>query len=330
MSGHPGPPRWAGLVAATVLVVSCAPGSDGTAPTPGPDAPVPGSGAPTASAAPTAAPAPVEPDDPAPVIGSADADLAMDVVRRLADEVGPRPAGSPSDAEARAYVLDAFRAAGWTVQEERFALPQGGTSANVIATPPRVSLDAPHLVVGAHLDTVEGSPGGNDNASGVAVLVAVATELGDELAELPEPVVLVAFGAEEYQPSEPRQHHVGSQAYVDAHGAQVPAMLSVDMVGHGELTCICHLRDSHDDLARLLAGLAEDRGVGEQFRVEARGDISDHGPFALAGIPAAHLWTYDQAIRHTPQDTADRVHAEDLARAADLVLAWLRGGARTP
>ena len=70
------------------------------------------------------------------------------------------------------------------------------------------------------------------------------------------------------------------------------------------LTVRALLPELQDDLARLLAGRAAEQGAGERFRVEARGDVSDHGPFALAGIPAAHLWTYEQPTLHTPQDTA--------------------------
>jgi hypothetical protein len=48
------------------------------------------------------------------------------------------------------------------------------------------------LLIGAHLDTVPGSPGGNDNASGVAALLESARVLA---AAPPEGLALVAFGA---------------------------------------------------------------------------------------------------------------------------------------
>lgn len=53
----------------------------------------------------------------------------------------------------------------------------------------------PTLVIGAHLDTVQGSPGADDNASGVAVVLEVARLLG-ALAE-PPPVTLMIFDMEE-------------------------------------------------------------------------------------------------------------------------------------
>jgi aminopeptidase YwaD len=256
------------------------------------------------------------------VLGSFDVDRALDVVRRLADDIGPRPAGTDADAAARAEVAAAWRDAGWVVTEEEVALPQGGSTANVVATLPGTDRAAPHVVLGAHLDTVAGSPGANDNATGVGVLVALADELADEADRLDPPVVLVAFAAEEFQPSEPREHHLGSAAYAAAHAPAVTRMVSVDMVGHGTPTCLCWLGD--DALARELADVAEAAGIAG-FRPASVGDVSDHGPFVAAGVPAVLLWTHRDGVYHTPADTSDRLHPEDLARTGELLLAWLRG-----
>ncbi|MFN2556613.1 MAG: M28 family metallopeptidase [Nitriliruptorales bacterium] len=246
----------------------------------------------------------------------------MSFARRLANEVGPRPAGSTRDELARALVAAEFRAAGWTVDEEPFPLPQGGASANVVAwrgEDDRARIrPGRYVVIGAHLDTVEGSPGANDNASGVGVLVALARELADETLEVP--VVLVAFGAEEYQPSQPPRHHVGSEQFAARHAGDVIAALSVDMVANGEVTCICWLRGSPDTLAARLHTLAPQAG----FAVRSEGDFSDHGPFAARLLPAAVLWTGKDGVYHTPRDTVDLLEVEDLRRAGDLTLAFLR------
>lgn len=210
-----------------------------------------------------------------------------------------------------------MRSAGWTVNEEPFALPQGGVTANVVAVQ-----DGPrpgrHVVVGAHLDTVPGSPGANDNASGVGVLVALARELADETPGVP--VVLVAFGAEEYQPSEPRRHHVGSEQYAASYAADVVAALSVDMVAKGDVTCICWLASGPDTLAARLDELAPPAG----YAVRAESDFSDHGPFAQRGLPNAVLWTGKDGVYHTSRDTPDRLDLGDLRRAGDLALALVR------
>jgi aminopeptidase YwaD len=153
---------------------------------------------------------------------------AQAVAVALVDGVGVRVSGTEGDRAARAQVAELLRQAGWDVAEDPFDLPQGGTTANVIATlgaPP--APDDPHVVVGGHIDTRPDTPGANDNASGIGVLVALAEELADEAADLPLPVVLIAFGAEEYQPGT-REHHLGSERYAGTHPGVV-AMLAVDI-----------------------------------------------------------------------------------------------------
>ena len=69
---------------------------------------------------------------------------------------------------------------------------RAGTSVNVVAVPEGADLTQPHLIVGAHLDTVPQAPGAEDNASGVGVLLAAAQAVAGEDTRLP--VAFVAFG----------------------------------------------------------------------------------------------------------------------------------------
>lgn len=82
----------------------------------------------------------------------------------------------------------------------------------------------PPVVIGAHYDTVPGSPGADDNATGVAVLLELARLFA---AQRPRrPVCLVAFDLEEYG-------LVGSRNYVNAlQGKPVHLMLSLEMLGY--------------------------------------------------------------------------------------------------
>ena len=86
--------------------------------------------------------------------------------------------------------------------------------------------DRSPIVIGAHYDAVPGTPGADDNASGVAVLL----EMGRSLVAQParHPVVLIAFDLEEYG-------MVGSTAYATDWGAQgrsLRLMLSLEMLGY--------------------------------------------------------------------------------------------------
>jgi Peptidase family M28 len=104
---------------------------------------------------------------------------------------------------AERYAADAFAAAGWRVRRDPFdvrwtlgstdryddrALPLKVrlhprlAGANLTARHPDAG-SGPAVLVAAHLDTVEGSPGADDNASGVAVVLETARLLGG----LPQP-----------------------------------------------------------------------------------------------------------------------------------------------
>lgn len=310
-----GPRAWVSIVTVVVVLAACVVDPRDGGSTPGPTADrVTARQTPDGRAVPSA-PLPSR----APVTRDAfDAQRAAVFARALATEVGARPAGSSQEAAARDALTAELRGAGWTVTVEPFPLPQGGTSANVVAWKDRPPAADPHVVVGAHVDTVAGSPGANDNASGLGVIVALAEELADERTGLP--VVLVGFGAEEYQPSRPRRHHLGSEAYAAQHADRVVAALIIDMAGDGDVTCICWFPAGPDTLAHRLDALAPDRG----FEVRSPGDISDHGPFARRGRPAAFLWTGFNERYHTSHDTSGHLDTEDIRRAGNLVLAFLR------
>jgi Peptidase family M28 len=54
--------------------------------------------------------------------------------------------------------------------------------------------------------------------------------------------------------------------------------------------------------------------------VRTLGDISDHGPFALAGMPAAFLWTGFEPNHHQPTDVVRNVAPRSLRRSGEALL----------
>ena len=91
------------------------------------------------------------------------------------------PVSSPTALRrAEGYLTEQFEALGLVVSTHPFKA-LGDTYRNVIGTRPASNPspegDAP-LIVAAHYDTVPGSPGADDNASGLAVLLEVARLLG--------------------------------------------------------------------------------------------------------------------------------------------------------
>lgn len=248
----------------------------------------------------------------------------MQHARVLSVDIGVRPAGSEGEIRAATYIERVWRAAGLEVTRREFTRPDGpdgaagGVSHNIVARIRGVSYEADYVIVGAHYDTVARSPGGNDNASGTAVVMV----LGELLRATPVPVEFVAFAAEERQPN--REHHLGSEAYAVALGEPRPgAMISIDMVGNGPTLLIGRLRGTSRGIQDELAGAAKARGV--PHRLVVRGDVSDHGPFAKRRIPAGWLWSGDHPDYHTPRDRFELVQPEALGRAGTVMLAWFGG-----
>src|SRR3989442_7913833 len=91
-----------------------------------------------------------------------------------------------------------------------------GVTQDVGAEPHGYRPEAAHLVVGAHLDEVPDTPGANDNASGVAVMLELARLAAAQPTRMP--LVFVAFGGEERRAhGDPLVHALfGSRTYLRA------------------------------------------------------------------------------------------------------------------
>jgi len=189
-----------------------------------------------------------------------------------------------------------------TVNDER-------TAHNVVGA---IGQTGRRLVVGAHLDSVEGSPGANDNASGVAAILEAARVLRAE--RTPAGLEFVAFDAEELG-------LYGSQAYVRSERIRgVVGMVNLDMVGVGERFLVGNTGPD-DRLVEITLEAARRVGV----RLE-RGRLgsSDHVPFEQAAKPAAFLHRPEDPRYHSPQDTPEWVRPEFLEQAVRVVVAVAR------
>lgn len=289
---------------------------------------------PSPSASASVAPEPAEPEvaglDPVRA-GDLDRAIAVAAVRHLAGVVGPREATGPAYRQAAGWVSRRLERLGYDVVRQRVDVPAGeswgvtvpaGRSANVVATPPGLEPGDPHLVVGAHLDTVPQAPGAEDNASGVGVLLAVAEVVAQRRTRLP--VVLVAFGAEEPRGPSDADHHYGSRRYVALMGPRerraLRAMVSLDRVGVGDGVPVGSASAS-DQVQRSLLAAARRAGVLAVADPEQRS--SDHWSFVGDGLPASRLGSTPYVGYHSAEDVPEVVSAEQLARVGRLVLEWL-------
>ena len=330
-------------IAVPLVLVASACSEAGPAASPGaaPASSVGSSGpASTATSAPTPTPGPTPTSEPVPRaspqprLGPSDVDLdtALDAVGVLAGEIGPRPGHTRAYFRAADYVQGRLTDFGWTVERQRFPTPAGrfdgqpvaaGPSVNLIATRGDVTTGEPYLVVGAHLDTVPGAPGAEDNASGVATMLAIAEAASERRTRLP--VVLVAFGSEEPRGPGDDDHHYGSRPYVAslsrAQRRSLEAMVSLDRVGVGSVVPVGTPAEPNE-LTDELQAVAQ--GVGVPTQVDPFQRSSDHWSLVRDGLPGARLGSTPYAGYHSAGDTPSVIDPSQLERTARLVAGWLR------
>jgi Zn-dependent M28 family amino/carboxypeptidase len=251
-----------------------------------------------------------------------------ELARRLRQHVETLAAGERNaDLETAARYIEREFGARFRRQEYRSA---GRTVRNI-----EVGQGA--IVVGAHYDTVPGSPGADDNASGVAVLI--------ELARLGLPVRCVAFANEEL----PYSHGEEMGSFVFARrarerGERIAGMFSLEMLGCysdapgsqryppvigwfypdranfiafvGDLGARRLVRRSHQ-LFRKHSDFPSESLAAPAFVPGIK--RSDHWSFRRHGYPA--LMVTDTAFNryphyHLPSDTPEKLDYERMARVA--------------
>ena len=199
--------------------------------------------------------------------------------------------------DAEAYVSAQWRSWNFTVSFDEFSYVNE-RFVNLIARPADMR-PGPRLILGAHLDTVPGSPGADDNASGVAVLLEVARILSEQPLALP--IECVAFTLEELG-------MVASAHYAATlKAARIPVlgMLSLEMVGFTESQGRQHypwfLRGRFPTIGNYL-GLASNHRSRSLLNTVARGMRTVEGlPVETLALPGNGWWLPESRLSdHTP------------------------------
>jgi aminopeptidase YwaD len=244
---------------------------------------------------------------------------AMKHVRALAKDIGVRVRGRKGERRAAKYIAERLESFGYLVEIGKFDV-DNRRSRNVNAIWPG-AIKHP-FVIGAHMDTVAGSPGANDNASGTAVMLEIARDFaGTAKAKL---IRFVAFGSEEYGLD--GRHHVGSHKFVRRQGQKgrqrLPGMISVDMIAQGRPLIVATAGIGPPIVARVVHKKMDQAGFNVVRQTTC--DCSDNGPFERAGIPAAFLWSGSEPNHHEPTDTVANMSKRDLKRTGRAVHAFVQ------
>jgi Zn-dependent M28 family amino/carboxypeptidase len=263
-------------------------------------------------------------------------------VETLAGQIGERNAFHLDALEKAArHVEGSFAEMADTVAAQEFAVLAGQTVRNLEVE--RKGSERPQeiVVVGAHYDSVIGSPGANDNATGVAALLEVARLLKDTPHR--RTLRFVAFVNEEppfFQSDgmgslryarrcRERGENVGAMLsletmgfYSDAHGSQdYPFPLSLFYPGTADFIAFVGNTRSRALVRTALASFRQStpfpsEGAAVPGALPGVG-WSDHWSFWQAGYPA--LMVTDTALfryapYHTEHDTPEKIRYDRMAR----------------
>jgi Zn-dependent M28 family amino/carboxypeptidase len=202
------------------------------------------------------------------------------------------------------------------------------------------------VVAGAHLDSVTAGPGINDNGSGVAALLEVATEIA-ELRIVPRQTVRFIFwGAEEFG-------SLGSNHYIEqlspAELASISAYLNFDMLGSRNYARFVYDGDGSqfgtpgppgsDQIERIFnAYFAGQNLAVSPTQFDFR---SDYTAFFDAGVPVGGLFSGAEGIKTTeeaklyggvanePYDACYHQACDNLGNLSTTVLSELADGVAT-
>lgn len=186
-------------------------------------------------------------------------------------------------------------------------------SGNVIAEIPGSDPAAGVVVAACHLDSWDQGTGAIDDASGCGIAAASALQAA-KAGQLRRTIRILMAGAEEVGGD-------GARAYFKAHGAETHAAALESDFGADRIWRVdFKLPQGHEALAtRIKQGLAP-LGVGSGNQPAGGG--ADIAPLVAAGTPVVDLQQDGSRyfdIHHTPDDTLDKIDAEQLRQN---VAAW--------
>jgi Zn-dependent M28 family amino/carboxypeptidase len=261
-------------------------------------------------------------------------------VRFLSEEIGPRSYRDLNKLNRTAnHIEEKMISIGCNVKRQSFKY-MGNSYYNIIGEL-KSNKDSEILVIGAHYDTVPGTPGADDNASGIAGLLELARL--NILEPSSKTIYFVAFTLEE--PPLFRTRHMGSYIYAESltkEKVKIEGMISLEMIGY-----YCNIKGCQYYPFQIFKWFYPDRGdfiafVGnlssKPFTMKVKNafqkkcnlpveslntislvpgvDFSDHSSFWDFGYRAFMITDtafYRNPHYHTPGDEADTLDFKKMA-----------------
>lgn len=249
----------------------------------------------------------------------------------------------------QAYIRNELVSYGYEVRPHVFSF-EGGKFENLLAQRPGAD-PFPEFIVGAHFDSVPGTPGADDNASGIAALLEAARHA----VHLPVNCLFAAFNLEEYGMR-------GSMAFAESLAQSMPparkakflGMISLEMVGYsskkkdsqmvpeflkpiypstGDFLALVGDNRSASLIKTAEAAFSENGLPVQTLTVPLKGiefpavRLSDHSPFWDKDFPALLVTDtsfFRNPFYHTPADTIETLDLDFLQKTAGGVVRLLQ------
>ncbi len=262
-------------------------------------------------------------------------------VSMLAMEIGERNLLQYDKLQQAAhYIKTNFQQSGYVVRSQEYQV-EGRVCENIEVEVPGNTRPEEILLIGAHYDSVEGSPGGNDNGTGVAAVLALARLFSQ--AQASRTLRFVTFVNEE--PPYFQTPRMGSWVYAQRsreRGEQINAMFSLETIGYyseapgsqqypiplgllypstGNFIAFVSNIKNGDLVQRVVGNFREHATVPSEGTAMWEGlpgiGWSDHWAFWEAGFPA--LMVTDTALfrdpfYHSAKDTPEHIQYEPFTR----------------
>lgn len=265
-------------------------------------------------------------------------------VYKLALDIGERNVFRPEALhQSEEYIRQTWIEQGYEVLEQAYTL-QGVHSVNLEINKRGTTRPDEIILIGAHYDSVIGSPGANDNGSGVAAMLEISRLLRD--VELQRSVRFVAFVNEEPPFFFTREQ--GSRIYAKAirkRGDDVRLMLSLETMGYfreepGSQNYPPFFRYFYPDKGNFIALVSNFRSrkamqqLADAFRAESDFPLehvatfsaipgvgwSDHLSFWMNSYRALMVTDtafYRYSYYHTAEDSAEKLNYPEFAEVTD-------------
>jgi len=264
-------------------------------------------------------------DDLVSLIQRLDENIYLGYLENLTD-FGPRVTGTSACDDAGDYIYNEFENMGLDA-EYHYWEDNDLWSNNIIATHYGTDTTSDEIyIICGHYDSVEGSPGADDDGSGTVSVLSAAYLMKD--AEFEHTIKFIAFSGEE-------QGLLGSYYYAmeaAQNGDNIIAVLNVDMIGYAETENDKTKVNIYDDEDASIWITDFTETVAQEYYDILNLDIvrrgyswgSDHYYFWQFGYHAIFYAEYNfNPYWHSPDDTIDNMDIPYAVRISKLIIATL-------